>query len=199
MYHLLLASKSPRRAEILQQQGYDFQILSSEVSEILDENLSLEEQIKQLAWSKAQAVVERHKNSLKCETLVLSADTVVALDNEVIGKPSTKSEAENTLKRLSGTGHRVLTAFCLWPQDGSDPVVDFDEAHVEFKDLTEEQIHRYIESGDPFDKAGAYGIQTVGDEFVSRVQGDQQTIVGLPIKKIEQIFQEKKWSVSRAK
>lgn len=173
---LILASASPRRREILSLAGYDFNIMPSNAEEQTG-GLSAEELVVANASAKARDVFGKNKDAV-----VLGADTVVALGKRILGKPKDEAEAEAMLKMLSGSRHRVLTGFSVISQNGE--VSGFCETAVKFRELTEKEIGAYVKTGEPLDKAGAYGIQEKGCLLAESVEGDFYNIIGLPIAKI---------------
>jgi septum formation protein len=190
---LILASQSPRRAEILKNAGFVFSVLPTYVSEIPDENLSLDEQILKIAEDKAlAAVLSLSDQSL--DAIVLSADTMVCIENKPIGKPVDERDAEITLRLLSGTSHFVKTAVVLIDVVNHLKVSHIETTQVRFRKLTEIEIVDYIATGEPMDKAGSYGIQGIGKKFIESIDGDYDNVVGLPMKAVQRIFKEKKWA-----
>ena len=175
---LILASKSPRRRELLTKLGLDFRIESIEVDESFPKELPVEEVPKYLAEMKAVA----HKHLLKEEVLI-AADTLVILNEEVLGKPKNKKDASLLLSKLSGKSHKVITGVCLLSQE---KMVSFqDTTEVTFRVLTQKEIDYYIEVYKPFDKAGAYGIQEwIGLIGVTTIKGSYFNVVGLPVHKV---------------
>ncbi len=172
----ILASQSPRRKQLLEQIHYSFSIETSTAKEIIKKGLPPADIVEQLARQKAENVWERHKDAV-----VLGADTIVAYGHTILGKPSNEDEAKAMLRLLSGQVHEVYTGVALFTTEG---IVTFhDKTTVEFYRLTEEEIAMYIKSGEPFDKAGAYGIQGFGAFLVKRIDGDYFTVVGLPLAK----------------
>lgn len=170
---LVLASKSPRRSEILKNAGVDFTVRVADADETIAEGTKPEDAVVFLAARKAMAV-EREKD----ET-VLGADTVVVLDNKILGKPRDREDAFNMLKQLSGRVHSVFTGVCAINDSGS--ITFAEETKVEFYRLTDEEINTYIDSGDCYDKAGSYGIQGLASKFIRGIIGDYFNVVGLPI------------------
>ena len=196
---LILASQSPRRSEILQNAGFCFRKFSPNISEILNENLSLDEAIMALAEEKALHVTGRIKSRESGDFLVLAADTVVILDGQVLGKPSSHDEAKEFLRRLSSREHLVKTGLCFLNSLTQEKVLAIDTSKVCFYELTDEQIENYVASGEPMDKAGAYGIQGEGQKFVRSLDGSFENVMGLPIQLVEKILKEKSWYVDSAK
>lgn len=175
---LVLASKSPRRSEILKNAGIDFTVRVADADEAIPTGTSPEDAVVFLAARKALAV-ERTED----ET-VLGADTVVVLDGEILGKPKGRGDAFNMLKSLSGRVHSVFTGVCAI---GNGLSMTFaEETKVEFYKLTDEEIYTYIDTGEPYDKAGAYGIQGLASKFIRSIEGDYFNVVGLPISAIYQ-------------
>lgn len=178
---LVLASKSPRRSEILKNAGIDFTVRVADADETIPEGTPPEEAVVFLATRKAMAV-ERAED----ET-VLGADTVVVLDNKILGKPKDKNEAFNMIKSLSGRVHSVFTGVCIVEKGRS--ITFAEETEVEFLPLTDNEINAYIDTSEPYDKAGAYGIQGIASKFVRRINGDYFNVVGLPISAIYKKFE----------
>lgn len=173
MKNFIVASASPRRREILSMGGFDFRIISSDCDETITEKLSPEETVKVLAERKALSVLEKNENSV-----VLGCDTVVALGDEILGKPSDREDAFKMIKALSGKTHRVCTGVCIADKDKTNTFVSV--AEVEFYELSDETAESYTATGECDDKAGAYGIQGLGGTLVKSIKGDYYAIVGLP-------------------
>lgn len=193
---LILASQSPRRKELLERAGFEFQALPIEVSEILEKNLTLEDALMALAEKKAKACVESGKLAKFQEYLVLAGDTVVVLENEVLGKPSSTQQAVEFLNKLSDKTHRVITAVCLVDEVGL-VARDFAETKIKFRKLSAIEIEEYVQSGEPMDKAGAYGIQGLASKFVEKMEGPYDNVVGLPVEVVQRLIQENGWHVSK--
>ncbi len=212
MVRFVLASKSPRRSFFLQKRGYLFDTFPVEISEILNENMSIECAVEDLAHRKALALIEAQVLEPGPEYVILSADTIVYHESRVLGKPESALEAVETLLSLSGKTHQVITAFCLYNSKLQDFVCDHEVSNVTFRVLTEQEIKEYVATGDPMDKAGSYGIQSLakgfelkmGDpfaasrrDFVLNFTGSLENIAGLPIDKVEQKLYEKQWNVPK--
>ncbi len=173
---IILASNSPRRRELLAQIGIrDFQILSPDVDETVEPGLSPARMVETLSLRKAQAAAGR----AGAEDLILAADTVVALDGRVLGKPRDQEDAFAMLSALSGREHRVYTGVTVL--GGGQAATEHEETAVTFRALSPEEIRDYIATGEPMDKAGAYGIQGVGALLVQGIRGDYCNVVGLPL------------------
>lgn len=185
---LILASKSPRRKEILQNAGLDFEIIVSHTDESVPAGTLPFDAVMQISQRKAQAVKNVLGDKAK-NKIILSADTVVVIDNEIIGKPKDQEDAFSILSRLSGKRHVVYTGFTIIKDDFL--YSDFESTNVYFRQLSDREIMSYIKSGEPMDKAGAYGIQHKGALLVNKIHGDYFNVVGLPINKIAVTFYEK--------
>lgn len=172
---LILASKSPRRRELLSLITTDFEIKSADVDETLPEGISPQEAVEYLSKIKA----EPFNNGIDT---IIGADTVVAVDGKILGKPADRQQAAEMLKGLSGKYHSVFTGVTVIKPEQS---VTFSvETKVKFFDLTDEEIYSYIATGECDDKAGAYGIQGKGSLLVEKIDGDYFNVVGLPISKL---------------
>ncbi len=174
MARFILASASPRRQQLLKLILPRFEILPSDVDESGIAHPDPAQLVQQLAAAKCRPVAQRHRPAL-----VIGCDTVVDLAGEVLGKPQNAQEAQHMLQKMSGKTHRVHTGVCL-SQNGEETLFTETTA-VTFWPLTEAEIADYIATGDPFDKAGAYGIQGGAAKFVQRVEGDFFNVMGLPI------------------
>ncbi|MBQ6152455.1 MAG: septum formation inhibitor Maf [Ruminococcus sp.] len=177
MKQLILASKSPRREELLKKITDDFEIIVSDVDEVLPADITAEEAPVYLAALKANAVAREHPGST-----VIGADTVVILDDVILGKPKDEADAFSMLRALSGKTHTVITGCCI--TDGQREQRFFDSTQVTFYKLSDREIMDYIATGDPMDKAGSYGIQEKATLFVRGIEGDFFNVMGLPIAKL---------------
>ena len=173
---LTLASKSPRRRYLLEQAGLEFSVIPSNFEENSIPLSSPESYVKRLAEAKAKDISQRYPDSW-----VIGADTIVFIDNTMLGKPGSQLEARRMLRRLSGKTHQVLTGYCICCQAMDRLFSETIITDVCFKELTKLQIDWYIDSGEPFDKAGAYAIQGIGTFLVKRIHGSYTNVVGLPI------------------
>ncbi|NEU29774.1 septum formation inhibitor Maf [bacterium LRH843] len=170
----ILASGSPRRRELLEQAHYSFTIQTSTIEEKVEQGLTPAEVVEQLAKQKAEDVWSKNQHAV-----VLGSDTIVAFEDEILGKPRSEAEAISMLQRLSASSHYVYTGVALF---SPNKMITFHEkTAVEFYPLTEEDIAMYVRSNEPFDKAGAYGIQGFGAYLVKQIIGDYFTVVGLPL------------------
>lgn len=173
---IILASSSPRRAELLKTLGVEFEIAPSDISERLHADEAPPDYIIRLARAKVIAVARKRESGL-----VIGADTIVVLDGRVLGKPENEEDAEQMLRQLSGRWHAVMTGVALYDISTRREVADYDKTLVRFAQLTDKEIEWYVSSGEPKDKAGAYGIQGLGSLFVEEVAGNYFNVVGLPI------------------
>ena len=181
----ILASSSPRRREILENLGFDFEIITSNAEENADiSGLSPEKAVQELASVKGRSIAKRLNYDREHTYLVISADTVVVRDGKILGKPKDREEARKMLKRLSGKKHSVITGLCIWKVGGSwtsKGCTIADKTDVYFKTLSDEMIEAYLDTGEYADKAGAYGIQGKGACLVEKIKGDYFNVVGFPL------------------
>lgn len=179
---IILASGSPRRKEILENAGYDFEIVTADADESLKSGISPDEAVKYLAELKGDAVRK------VADGVIISADTVVAFENEILGKPKNEDDAFRMLKLLSGKTHSVYTGVCV--QNGEKKAVFSEKTAVKFYELSDEEIIAYVKTGEPMDKAGAYGIQGKGAVLVEKIEGDYLNVVGLPLARLSRVLKE---------
>lgn len=181
MKPLFLASESPRRRELLQTAHVPFQVFSVKVSEFPQENLTVDEQILDIARQKSRAAAQALIQQGQSDFLLLTADTEVIIEGRLSGKPQSQQHAFEMLKKISGTSHLVKTGVVLWSHPENKERSHLETTTVTFRQLTDEEIWNYIRTGEPMDKAGAYGIQGLGRAFVQEFQGSFENVVGLPI------------------
>jgi septum formation protein len=182
-FPFILASNSPRRKEILTQSGFQFSVLPSDVDESFPLDMKAQEVPVMLAERKAQALLATCTNSL-----ILAADTVVILENEILNKPADKQEALQMLKKLSGKTHEVVTGIALATPQGI--VTAADTAQVKFRELADWEMEWYVRGGSMLDKAGAYGVQDfIGMAGIEELTGSFYTVMGLPIYRVYQLLQ----------
>ncbi len=186
---LILASRSPRRSQLLKQMGFRFEVITSPVDENIDISDPVEV-VKILSRMKAEAVL--HKRS---EGLIVGADTVVALNGKILGKPKDPQEAGDMLRLLSNNTHEVFTGFTIIEVNGRS-VSDYERTAVTFHAIDEWEIGNYIATGSPMDKAGAYGIQDRSGLFVEKIDGCFYNVVGFPLTRFYE--QLKKWYLPEA-
>ena len=184
MFRLILASNSPRRRELLRNAGFKFDVRPSGIEENRLPGESPEDFARRLARDKARDVARKSAPG----SLVLGADTVVAINGEILEKPVDAADAARMLRMLSGQTHRVITGVCLVRVPEAVLAWTHETTLVTFRNLTEEEIGSYIESGEPFDKAGGYAIQGLASRFVPRIEGCYFNVVGLPIPLVYEIL-----------
>ena len=197
-FEVILASGSPRRRDLLEREGVKFTVRVSEVDESLEPDLAANppEAAKKLAERKAGAVVQDVlSGSFVGMAAIIGADTMVVCDNEIFGKPASLSDAKHMLRRLQGRTHQVMTAVSVWlvsaptPEDVSLGFRTFvDTADVTFHPQTDEQLAEYLALGESFDKAGAYAAQGEGARLIERIDGDIDTVIGLPVTRLLKEF-----------
>ena len=185
----ILASKSPRRREILQSIGLDFTVFTADT----DETSSITDPaalVKELSLRKGRATADElsKKGELSADDIIIASDTVVAYDCEILGKPRDRDDARRMLKLLSGKKHRVLSGIALIKGDAS--FVSFSETFVYFNELDDALIERYLDTAEPYDKAGAYGIQGIASVWVDRIEGSYLGVVGLPVSLLDKLHRE---------
>lgn len=178
---IVLASASPRRQELLRQVGVSFVVEPSNVAEQVTEPMTPAKLVEHLALIKAREIAGRRPDAI-----VLGADTIVVVDGQVLGKPADRAEAIAMLERLAGREHLVMTGVAL-VQNGRT-LVSHEETAVRFGPLTRERIERYVDSGEPIDKAGAYGIQGRAAALIHSISGDYFNVVGLPLYRTVQML-----------
>ena len=182
---IILASASPRRREILKNTKLKFEVQKSDIEEVFLENESPESMVVRLAYEKAFDVAENNRDKL-----VIGADTIVVLGDEVLGKPKDEEEVFDMIQKLSNKTHRVITGISLIHLKKGIFVNDYQISYVTFKDLSEDSIKDYINTKESLDKAGGYGIQGYGALLVDSIQGDYFNIVGLPISKLSDLLRD---------
>lgn len=181
---LILASASPRRRELLGRFAVPFRVVPARGKETAPEGLTPGELVRCLAEHKAAEVAEGEGP----ESVIIAADTVVEIDGEILGKPGTPERAAEMLRRLSGRTHRVWTGVCV--RQGERVLSAAEETAVRFRELEEEEIRAYVATGEPMDKAGAYGYQDRACLFVERIEGDYFNVVGLPMDRLGRMLRE---------
>jgi nucleoside triphosphate pyrophosphatase len=174
---LVLASASPRRRELLAQAGFTFDVISADVPEVRKPGEDPIRFVTRLAREKAEAVLASHP--VTPDTIVLGADTIVVVDEEVLGKPQDEADAARMLRLLSGQTHQVITGICL--AKGRERQRAAEVTFVRFSTLSDEEIDAYVATGEPLDKAGAYAIQGRAGRWVPRIHGCYFNVVGLPL------------------
>ncbi len=174
---VILASASPRRKQLLKMAGIHFSVVPADIPEIIPDGMPPEKESEYLAAVKAGYILSQNKKDI-----VVGADTTVLCEGRILGKPKDKAEAKEMLRFLSGKVHEVYTGVAILTEETSDCFTSVTK--VEFYELTDEEIDWYISTGEPMDKAGAYGIQGFGCRLVKRIEGDYFTVMGLPIAEV---------------
>lgn len=199
MYKFFLASKSPRRRELMNQIGLEYEVMVSEREEIATENVP-EEVVKELSLQKAYEIermllnktdgkiYEEYKRQGYEGVIIIGADTVVSLEGEIMGKPKNEDDAFNMLSKLQGRKHVVSTgvAMVVIGENGNQVFSFAEDTDVYMYEISDDEIREYVATGEPMDKAGSYGIQGIGAKFISGIHGDYNNVVGLPIGSIYQ-------------
>jgi len=187
---LVLASASPRRAEILRSANIPFTVLSSAVDETPLPGETASDLVRRLAAAKADLVAARAVGP----AIVIAADTVVALEGAILGKPRTSEDARQMLEKLSGRTHSVITGVALIRLPDVERREFVEQTQVHFTSLSNEEIVQYLSSGEPFDKAGSYAIQGIGGRFIPRIDGCYFNVVGLPLARLYRELETLGWS-----
>jgi len=183
---LVLASRSPRRKELLQAVGWPFETMVAGIDETRFPEEDAPTYVKRLAQNKAEVVAQKKEGRL-----VLGADTVVVIDGEILGQPQDHEDAGRMLRQLTGRWHEVLTGVALVRRgDGACSLVAHESTRVHFAELTEEELAWYVNTGEPMDKAGAYAIQGRAATFIKELEGDYFNVVGLPIRLVYELLRE---------
>ncbi|MBE7713054.1 MAG: septum formation protein Maf [Cyanobacteria bacterium SIG26] len=184
MGKIVLGSSSPRRSDILKALKLDYEVIPSAYVEPHDQTDFSYSYVENLAYNKALDVAQK----LSYKAKVIGADTIVVIDNKILGKPKDKQDAYQTLKLLSGKTHFVVTSVAVVESISLSYKVKSDTTYVTFEDLTDEQISYYIENYKPFDKAGSYGIQELPEGYVKKIEGSLDNVIGLPSKTLLELL-----------
>ena len=187
---LILASASTRRAELLHDAGFHFSVMSSAIDETPYPGESPQDLVQRLATAKAELIAARAIGP----AIIIAADTEVTLDGHIFGKPRSSDEARHMLERLSGRTHSVLTGVTLIRLPDAERRAFVETTHVHFNALSPEEINRYLATGEPHDKAGAYGIQGRAGRYIPRIEGCYFNVVGLPLARLHHALIELGWS-----
>lgn len=186
---LILASASPRRAQVLRDAGFVFQVISSALDETPLEGEPPQDLVRRLAESKAQLVAQRTVGP----AFIIAADTLVVIDGRILGKPRDATEARDMLRQLAGRQHSVHTGLAVVRLPDETTRLELETTQVSFAPLSDDEIGVYISSGEPFDKAGAYAVQGRGGRFVTQIAGCYFNVVGLPLSRLYRILREMRW------
>lgn len=180
---LVLASASPRRQELLRKAGIPFEVQPAHIAEALRPGEQAKEFAERLAWEKALAIAKQRP-----QDIVLGADTVVVIDNQILSKPDSPADAAGMLRMLSGRRHQVITGVCV-VVDGKSNVAS-ETTTVTMSEISEKEIADYVATGEPMDKAGAYAIQGIASRWIPRIEGDYSNVVGLPVALVWRMLRE---------
>lgn len=192
---IILASQSPRRHSLIKKIVSDFDVVKPDFDEKLDSKNYTDDAIKFLSIQKAMSVLSSHEITgtgirVSENTFIISADTMVVLESTIYGKPKDEADAIRMLKELSGKRHFVVTAVTVLDSDSRQAFTALVKTFVTFQDLSDELIQDYVHNRKPLDKAGAYGIQEMGSEFIKSVEGDLENVIGLPTFKVKELLAE---------
>lgn len=182
MANLILASSSPRRRELLKQLGLEFDVYSPDIDETIFAEESVQQYVERLACAKADAVFQQFPNSI-----IIAADTSIAVDHHILGKPESKQHAFDMWQLISGRKHNVLTGVCVRTKQEKLSIVVCTE--VEFQQLSSNDMENYWDTGEPIGKAGAYAIQGIAARYIPNIQGSYTNVVGLPLHETVQLLQ----------
>lgn len=186
MMRIILASKSPRRKELMDLLNVNYEVIVSDADETLEDILTMEEQSKELAYVKAKAVFDETQG----DRIVIGADTLVYKDNQKLGKPENAENATKMLKQLKNSTHQVCTGIAILVKKGDffSEITDCSTTSIHIKDMTDKEIQDWIATGKAFDKAGSYAIQEEFAKFIDKIVGNYSSVVGLPIDKVYDII-----------
>ncbi len=192
MRKIVLASASPRRKELLEQIGLEFEVDPSNCEEVMQNDIEPHEMARSLSLQKAEEVAEKHPDAI-----IIAADTFIVAGDKLMGKAHSEAEAREMLAELNGKSHSVITGFTVMDTFESKVVSKSVETKVWFRKLTNKEIDGYVKSGEPLEKAGAYAIQGMGSVIVERIEGDYSNVVGLPLASLAETLKEFGISVLR--
>jgi septum formation protein len=181
---LILASASPRRSKLLKALNIDFEIIPADIEENIDEDNFSPELIEKLALEKAQHIAAK----IDYPAVIVGADTVVVIDDHILGKPTDDKDAFQMLSKLSGRTHKVISAIAVIDNQLNIEKTDHVISEVTFREISPEEIKKYIKTGEPADKAGAYAIQGIGSCFITAISGCYENIVGISISKLAEML-----------
>jgi len=185
---IILASGSPRRRELMDLAGIDYEVMVSNVDETFEEGLSIDDQSKRLAYIKAKEIFDNTQG----DRAIIGSDTMVVKGDKVYGKPQDRDEAIKMIKELEGTRHSVYTSLAILIEERGEykEYIELSKVDVYFKRISDKEIQEYVDFEEPYDKAGAYAIQSSFCKFVEKIYGDYYSVVGLPIGKVYDILKE---------
>ena len=189
---LILASSSPRRAEVLRNAGFVFEVRPADVDETRLPHESAENYVRRVAQAKARAISEPARAAAE-RAIVIAADTTVVAEGQILAKPEDAADARRMLSLFNGKTHEVLTALCVINVPAAKEALHVEKTRVAFLKMSKEEIESYIQTGEPFDKAGAYGIQGIAGRFATRIEGCYFNVLGLPLSRLWTTLQSLGW------
>jgi len=195
MLKIILASSSPRRTELLKQIGLDFEIIPANIKEEFEGNIEPGKYASEMSRQKAMAVAEKVKGKYNRDTYVLGADTIVVIDNIILGKPEDKNDAYRMLKLLENRWHEVITGLTLVNAETLKCITESEITKVKVPAFSEGFLERYLTLDEPYDKAGSYGIQGVGSLMVERIEGCYFNVMGLPLYRLSKMLENEGYKV----
>ncbi len=198
MHQLVLASESPRRKQLLKDAGFQFETLSMKVSEIPGKNLTVDAKILANAKEKSESAWTRLKSTKSSPFVLLTADTEVVLNDELLGKPADIKAAIQMISQLSGKTHQVKTGLWLRESPSGKEVSHIETTIIHFKKLDSKTIEDYASSKEGLDKAGAYAIQGQASQFIEKIVGNYDNVVGLPVQALKKILNDQGWIIEKA-
>ncbi|MDO8745899.1 MAG: Maf family protein [Candidatus Brocadiaceae bacterium] len=180
---LILASNSPRRMVLLKSLGYHFDIVPHDIVECIHDNVLPVELVQNIAFLKASDVASR-----VCNAIIISSDTIVVHKKSILGKPKDVNDAKRTLSILSDSEHDVISGVCVMELPSRKKMLRIEQTHIKMRIIKDEEIDRYILTGEPMDKAGAYAIQGEGRKFIEKIDGSFSNVVGLPLELLQEML-----------
>lgn len=181
MKQIILASKSPRRRELLEKAGIKFKIAESKFEEYFDPKLNPRELVEKLSLEKAKAVYRKNSRAGGNKAIIIAADTLIVCDGKVLGKPKNEKDAKRMLQFLSGKVHSIITAFTIIDGDLNKIITKSEETKIHMRKINDNEINGYVQTNEPFDKAGAYAVQGIAEKFIEKIEGNFDNAVGLPL------------------
>lgn len=180
---LVLASNSPRRIALLKLLGYYFEVIPHEIDECIYSDVSPTELVQNLAFLKANDVARKVENAI-----VIGADTIVLHDMCVLGKPKDTIDARRILSKLCNSEHDIISGVCIIDVPSKKKLLRIERTHIKMKNISEKEIEKYVSTGEPIDKAGAYAIQGEGGKFIEKIDGSYSNVVGLPLEAVQEML-----------
>lgn len=176
MRSIILASKSPRRKQLLEKAGLKFKVVESNYEEKIDSKLNPHQLVKKLSLEKAKAVAQKYRNAI-----IIGADTIIVCEGKIMGKPKDEKDARKILNFISDKTHLIVTGFTIIDGESQKIITKSEETKIKMRKISKSEIDSYIKTKEPFDKAGAYAIQGKAREFIEKIDGDLENAIGLPV------------------